>query len=401
MPLQVESPSFLFPVVTEGRPFVPATGLTADGPPVAEPAPGCEGGGACCGRCQRPKAGDDPAEDLGGTDHSGDRPPRPQHGFTLVELLVVIAIIGVLVALLLPAVQAAREAARRSACTNNLRQLALGTLNYESARNALPPAIVYRPRSNNFLSKWSAQARLLPYLEEAQVEGEINYALDYPASVIGGKPVSSLRIGVLLCPTEPRDEVRLEADVPAHYPLNYGVNRGVWLAMDPTEVDRTEGPFQPNRGTRLAEVSDGTSQTLMLAEVRGWTPYARDGAHSNATPPQLKGDVCALPPGSFKADSGHTEWVDGRVHQTGFTTLFPPMTDVDCKAPHQDWVSEREGVSPTGKTYAAVTSRSNHAGDVVNTAMIDGSVHVVTSDIDAALWRGYGTRAGGEAGSAD
>jgi prepilin-type N-terminal cleavage/methylation domain-containing protein len=369
-----------------------ATGPIPDATP-SEDVAGCNNP-ACCGRCKRRSAED------ASRAHAAV-PPTGQGGFTLVELLVVIAIIGLLVALLLPAVQAAREAARRGACTNNLRQLALGTLNYESARRALPPAIVYRPRSNNFLSKWSAQARLLPYLEEAQIEGEIDYALDYSDISIGGQKLASLRIGVLLCPTEPRDEVRLEAGVPAHYPLNYAVNRGVWLALDPTEQERSEGPFQPNRGTRLAEVSDGTSQTLMLAEVRGWTPYARDGVHADSALPANAAAVCALAPGDFKADSGHTEWVDGRVHQTGFTTLLPPMTDVECKAPHQDWVSQREGVSPTGKTFAAVTSRSSHAGDVVNTAMVDGSVHAVTSDVDPALWRGYGTRAGGEVGLRD
>ena len=105
--------------------------------------------------------------------------------------------------------------------------------------------------------------------------------------------------------------------------------------------------------------------------------------------------------GSFKADSGHTEWVDGRVHQTGFTTVFTPGTRVVCVQGGQpydvDWTSSREGKSDTELTYSAVTARSYHAGDIVNVAMMDGSVHVVTSDIDLMIWRALSTRAGEEA----
>jgi prepilin-type processing-associated H-X9-DG protein len=103
--------------------------------------------------------------------------------------------------------------------------------------------------------------------------------------------------------------------------------------------------------------------------------------------------------GEFKTDSGHTEWVDARVHQTGFTTLFPPNTRVPYSSGGAsydiDFNSMREGQNATGITYAAVTSRSYHVGGV-NVLLMDGSVRFVRSDISPVTWRALGTRAGGD-----
>lgn len=336
--------------------------------------------------------------------------PNPyKNAFTLVELLVVIAIIGILVALLLPAVQAAREAARRSSCQSNLRQVGLAMLNYEAANKELPPArLTFLADSEDLSptgaqqrnSKWSPQARVLPYLEEAQVESLIDFKLDYEQVTLGGGLIGAYRVPGYLCPSEERDAVRTDSGgKPIHYPINYAVNRGVWLVYDPSGERKEEGALQTNRGTQFREFEDGTSKTLLLAEVKGWTPYDRDMTHTNDTPPALPSEVCPLG-GSFKADSGHTEWVDGRVHQSGFTALFPPGTQVLCDRSgtrvDMDWVSTREGISGTERTYASVTSRSYHAGGVVNAAMADGSTHTVTSDIKVEVWRSLATRAGGE-----
>src|SRR6188472_4029953 len=97
-------------------------------------------------------------------------------GFTLIELLVVIAIIGILIALLLPAVQAAREAARRSQCSNNLHQISLATQNYLSAMRAVPPAIDW---SRSTTSNWSVLARLLPYMEDTSLHSLIDFRYNY------------------------------------------------------------------------------------------------------------------------------------------------------------------------------------------------------------------------------
>lgn len=323
-------------------------------------------------------------------------------GFTLVELLVVIAIIGILVALLLPAIQAAREAARRMACQNNVKQIALAAHNYESSHKALPPALLYfgpgEPRNSN----WSALARLLPYLEEENFESLIDYSISYDMATHQGKMLATYRVGTYMCPSEERDRVREDASGnPIHYPTNYGLNRGLWQVFDPTGQSTEQGAIQPNDGTRLRFFIDGTSKTLLVAEVKAYMPYLRNAATTQSTPPTVPAEVCNLPVGEFKADSGHTEWVDGRVHQTGFTGVFPPNTVVECSQGGQvydlDWTSQREGTTNTGITYSVVTSRSYHSGGVVNVAMVDGSIHTVTRDIDLPVWRALTTRAGGEA----
>lgn len=330
-------------------------------------------------------------------------------GFTLVELLVVIAIIGILVALLLPAVQAAREAARRMQCQNKIRQLALAMHNFESSNGRFPPSIKLGKGSEQY--RWSPQARILPYLEEGAIFDAIDFDLSYsdPVNSINGALIRTLRIDALLCPNERRDESRIDSSTgnPRDYPLNYAVNCGVWKVYDPSDRSDGGGAFVPNKGMKTAKFTDGLSKTLMLAEVKGFTPYKRDGRNQQVPPPLANQpeDVCALS-GSEKTDSGHTEWVDGRVHQAGFTATFTPNTKVECSingnvvdSDFNDWRIRNPNDSDYDAnmvTYAAVTSRSYHTGGTVNAAMTDGSVRTINSDIDIDVWRAQATRDGGE-----
>lgn len=316
-----------------------------------------------------------------------------RRAFTLVELLVVIAIIGVLVGLLLPAVQAARESARRMSCQNNLKQLGLCLQNFESARKKLPPQGDYR--TNGGTVYWSAQSRLLPYAEQTNVHQRI----DFTRPIAQQPEIARLRIPFLMCPSEINDKERQDGPSFVHYPLNYAINIGEWLVMEPP-LGRGSGVFTVNQELKLASITDGTSNTLGMSEVKAFTPYLRDGGNPNG-PTAVPIQPSDIPQygGEFKVDSGHTEWVDARSHQTGFTTTFPPNQmvpyQVGDKVYDIDFNSMREGRSSTLPTYVSVTSRSYHSGSV-NSLLLDGSVRTVSDQIDSRLWKALGSRSGGE-----
>ena len=331
--------------------------------------------------------------------------------FTLVELLVVIAIIAALVGLLLPAVQAARESARRAACSNGMRQLGVALANHESATRRFPPSCAWSGTSTTDASSnavWSAQARLLPYLEDFSLGGEIQRQLAVPysqASLGSGERIAAQRIAVLLCPSEPNTQIRTKPDGTAeHAPLNYAVNLGTWMVYRPDSKTGGDGAFFPNSRLRPTDFTDGMSQTIALGEVKAYTPYFRNAGISSPGMPSSPDAACGLG-GDFKSDlpalpSGHTEWVDGRAHQTGFTSTVPPHTPVRCVRSSGtydiDWSNQQEAKSLSIPTAAAVTSRSHHTATVTY-AMMDGSVHAAADSISAEVWRSLTTRAGGEA----
>lgn len=333
------------------------------------------------------------------------RNPMPSshlnRGFTIVELLVVMAIISILIGLLLPAVQQAREAARRTQCRNNLHQIGIAMTIYHDLQRVLPPSYIVGAGTGG---RWSAQVRLLPFLEE-----ENYYELaDLDTAYTSGSQLSTHRVGMYICPSEPRQQVRADGE---HYPLNYAVNVGTWKVFEHAATfdeggKGSDGPFHPNANVYLSKVKDGTSTTIAFSEVRAFTPYVRDGQLSGdtvpATPPV---SLAALNNGEFKLESGHTEWVDGRVHQTGFTTAFTPNSDTpvegatgDAGDPLSgDYTSCREARSGCEgeTTYAAVTARSYHVGAVFN-LYLDGSVHAISENITLDIWRALGTHDSGE-----
>lgn len=319
-------------------------------------------------------------------------------GFTLVELLVVIAIIGILVALLLPAVQAAREAARRMSCSNNLKQIGLALHNYHDTYRCFPPPALYK--TNMPSENWSGQARLLAFIEQANLQNLIDWTQPYSAQ----GHVARTRVPVYLCPSEVKDRMRPDPKPGdpnfAHYPVNYGVNMGTWFVYAPTTGEGGDGFAFPNRTQNFASIIDGTSNTIAFGEVKAYTPYLRDGNNPAAAnvPPPAPTDIAGFG-GNFKADSGHTEWVDGRIHQTGMTTTFTPNTVVPYSTGGTDYSvdfnSSREGITITNRTYATVTSRSYHPGGV-QVLLGDGSARFIAQTIDLATWRALGTRATGE-----
>lgn len=323
--------------------------------------------------------------------------------FTLVELLVVIAIIGILIALLLPAVQAAREAARRSQCKNNLKQLGLAALNYESAQGHLPPSALVdlsvTSTANN--GSWGVHGRLLDYLEEANLRNLVNLEEGWDSQT----GIDNVRIPGFQCPSDSEAAIpRTFSDGrPTLWPTNYGFNFGTWFVFDPTTKEAGNGVFYPNSNLRLAKVTDGTSKTLLAAEVKAWTQYTRNGGPSTTDIPSTVAEASAIvQSGAQEKGTGHTEWPDGRVHHTGVTATmtpntFVPYTNSDGQEVDADFNSWQEGKngSAGSPTYAMITSRSFHPG-VIQAALVDGSVQTVSDDVALEVWRSTATRAGGE-----
>ncbi len=318
-----------------------------------------------------------------------------RRAFTLVELLVVIAIIGILVGLLLPAVQAAREAARRMSCQNNMKQIALAMQNYESAYKRFP-AVCTISRTQ-ISDSFSAQASLLPFMEQSNLANLIDFSRSFTLQ----PQVARQRIPTFMCPSEINDRANDANPSLIHYPINYGVGCGTWFQFDPVSGTTGNGAFAVNRWMRTGDFTDGLSNTVAAGEVKAYQACFRDGLNPsvlNAPIPNTPADVLALG-GTMTQGIGHTQWVNGIILHTGISHTFTPNTVipvtvagriVDC-----DFTSSRLGLTITSPTYTVFTSRSYHPGGV-NTALMDGSVTFVSSNIDLQVWRAYGTRGNGE-----
>lgn len=325
-----------------------------------------------------------------------ERPAEFRNAFTLVELLVVIAIIGILVALLLPAIQAAREAARRSQCSNNLRQLGLALQNYESARGRLPSL------ENNY----TPTATLLPYCEEAQLAALFDFKQSASTSTPASEQAAATPVSIFLCPSDAEPVVHAISSgtstlnwAGSNYAINGSSGVGTWENCDPFG-NKTDGLCYVDSKLRFSQVTDGLSKTIAFAEsLRG----PCDTVDSGATPDvqvyvaYLGMDVGALTTtadaaeanGAQAAISAATSWNSQRLANwfkmdkipgTIMIGRFPP------NSPIPDLGSRRIRVS---------AARSRHSGGV-NVCLADGSVRFFANDIAYRNWQAWWTRAGGE-----
>ncbi len=258
---------------------------------------------------------------------------RLMQGFTLVELLVVIAIIGILIALLLPAVQAAREAARRSHCSNNFKQVGLALHNYHDAKKALPAGLTQwgpdfgtkcGPQQTYYFGfAWSAY--ILPYLEEKNIYSKFDFSKQLDGLPGDNFKAGGLRIETYLCPsdpnggnlvnfsggdfngTDPREDMR-GTNIACVVDSNDWSCDGLW----PKLFRFTDGMFGSVTGCRFKDVTDGTSKTLMVGEVTGdvkenYSGFFWVGGAQADTRDGINGPF-TLPGGSFQATSGGVSW---------------------------------------------------------------------------------------------
>lgn len=360
--------------------------------------------------------------------------------FTLVELLVVIAIIGVLVALLLPAVQAARESARRAQCTNNLHNLGLAVQTYASSKDALPPADVRRgdknlsPSQRNVKSVLSWITLLMPFIEEGNIANARDWSVPLLGAVNSGDKTHHLNLSLFTCPSEVNQpaEIGIVNDfygARGNYVANAG--RGFYYAQDLTPEEAIQGwqdtvagnsnanplavrgdhrdggvhltalgtfvvagiEFQPGqsdndpitgpiRGRTFAQFTDGTSNTAAICELR--LVPERD----------TRGAMHFGPAALYMHD-----WPPNAP--LGARNPFAPVMKIE------DWTrycdrTISDDISPCRLTSAGNWSgvwlqlaRSYHTGGV-NLAMVDGSTKFISDDIDRDIWHALATPDGGE-----
>lgn len=331
-----------------------------------------------------------------------------RHGFTLVELLVVIAIIGVLVALLLPAVQAAREAARRSQCVNNSKQIALACQNYHSAHGELPMGYGPMPeggygKSDPGGAEWSWAARLFGVMEQATISGAIDWNWN-PGIVAGASPtikaVRTAKIAGFHCPSDEGTQVNWNegsvcpeaqgGDVEGFGRISYAGNFGSCRDVIPpaapatssyleanrdetVRYPRVDGVFSYNHGDKFGQITDGTSNTLLTAELIVGGPCSIRGVFAYDEGPVF---MQFYLPNDTTPDV--VNWCDDQDNA---------VKNPGAKAPCND-------IAP-GLNMILHTARSYHVGGVV-TSRCDGSANLISDGVDLVVWRALGTPRGDE-----
>ncbi len=325
---------------------------------------------------------------------------RATNGFTLVELLVVIAIIGILVALLLPAVQSAREAARRTQCLNHVKQLSLALLNYEDAFQVFPMGT---RRNYESSTPWDTNqaswiARILPFMEEQFLYDQIDWTIE-PGNTGVNVEVMGTELSNLLCPSDETireqggysgyNKLGVELSANTNYVVCVGTNDSVSPEYTPSVGNGWNGVYGINSQTRIAKITDGTSNTMVVSECTIMDPIVNYYGSTS----QFQDCLSGLGPDVFEhtdAEPRGWSWFFAQVMQAwSYNTILAPndflTTNHECEA---------------FSDQAALAARSRHPGGV-NVAMADGSVDFVDDDIDILIWQSKSTKKGGEAISAD
>jgi prepilin-type N-terminal cleavage/methylation domain-containing protein len=296
---------------------------------------------------------------------------KRRSAFTLIELLVVVAIIGILVTLLVPAVQSTREAARRTSCSNNMKQLGIAMHNFHGVNNRFPPARDAWP------APFSTQAHLLPYLEQANLKALVDFTQATSTGV--NLTAARTKVPTFQCPSD-----RNAGAVPGsllggcNYVANVGtgVNNGDYVTGD--------GVFLLNRHITLQEILDGTSQTAAFSEsIMGDGTTIANSPRLQAV--QLSGSTPTAPAacgaGPYTGNRGD-RWINGGYLATAYNHFYQPNTkEWDCLN--------------ASNNFGLKAARSSHPGGVM-LLLCDGSGRFVSENIAQIPWQALATRSGSE-----
>lgn len=327
-----------------------------------------------------------------------DNLPRGFRGFTLVELLVVIAIIGILIALLLPAVQAAREAARRSQCTNNLKQFALGCHNYHSVYRAFPAGTGRTLNVPDPPGAWSTSmlswiTRLLPYMEQKMIADRIDWTV-WTGNTGANAALRPLELPFTRCPSD-LGKTPTSGYAPTNYVACIGdgfrpswdrslAPSGDFGSSDPSYYS---GVFGINSYTRIAAITDGTSNTMLISECKIGSPWAvryNESGGSTAYLQCLAGTSDDVTSDSGSQARGYSWFYANRISTWGYNSYFRPN---DSRSENHE--------CELGTEIAIFGARSRHPGGV-NVALADGSTRFIGETIDSNTWNALATRGQGD-----
>ena len=320
-----------------------------------------------------------------------------RRAFTIIEVLVVISVIGILAALILPAVQAARESARRMSCANNMRQIGIAMYAHQTAKKNLPAGSIARPLPGvrgapwSFF-RWSALATLSPYLENTAAYNSLdltkplyNVGFGVTAENVAGAKVV---VPTFLCPS---DTLRILN--PKFGPTNYAFCTGT--GIDGGTPIKTDGVFYVNSQTKLSDISDGTANTIALSEsILGEAgPQARDpktGYRFTFVAPLTDANCANVLTWNYTDPRGFS-WVNGEYRNGLYNHYYMPNSSTaDC-------MSAKIGGGPEVNftPFGWKTARSLHRSGV-NVLKADGSTAFLSEDITPEVWRATATRKGSD-----
>ncbi len=318
--------------------------------------------------------------------------------FTLLELLVTLTIIGVIVALVLPAVQAAHESARRAQCQNNLKQIGLASSSYEATHQAFPCG-VGGSGPPGFIPRWSAQALMLGQLDQRNLFNSLNFSFvpwgHHPVYSPPNATALSTRLEVFFCPSDSDNIDEMYGMAHNNYRASAGTKPVNLLVPRAGADGYNNGVFWYQSAVRISQITDGTSTTALFGERCLGDPEMIDpkgdyydlfGVTASPDVECAKADINTFPRVEVDVEWSGQRWADGNIFYTRYHHILPPNRP-SCNMGGDDY-----------QGAALVTASSRHPGGV-NSLQVDGSVRFVREAIASQVWRSIGTISGGEVSS--